>query len=69
MAGEGVDPDVIASLDVSDQSGHWERAQKFVAIAQRYLELRQITPDGTLAHRQSVLSLIESWEKIHQRRR
>ena len=63
MAGEGVDPDVIASLDVSDQSGHWERAQKFVAIAQRYLELRQITPDGTLAHRQSVLSLIESWEK------
>ena len=56
MAGEGVDPDTITSLDVSDQSGHWERAQKFVAIAQRFLELRQITPDSTLVRRISVLS-------------
>ena len=63
MAGEGVDPDAITSLDVSDQSGHWERAQKFVEIAQRYLELRDITPDGTLMQRKSVLSLMDLWEK------
>ena len=62
MAGEGVDPDAITSLDVSDQSGHWERAQKFVEIAQRYLELRDITPDGTLMQRKSVLSLMDLWE-------
>ena len=59
MAGEGVDPDAITSLDVSDQSGHWERAQKFVEIVQRYLELRAITPDGTLMQRKSVLSLMD----------
>jgi len=63
MAGEGVDPETITSLDVSDQSGHWERAQKFVEIAQRYLELRDITPDGTLMQRKSVLSLMDLWEK------
>ena len=63
MIGEGVDPKTVASLDVSDQSGHWERAQKFFAIVQRYLELRQITPDSTLALRNSVLSLINSWER------
>ncbi|MAC80968.1 MAG: double-strand break repair protein AddB [Rhodobacteraceae bacterium] len=33
MQGEGVGPDVIADLDVSDVSGHWARAQQFIAIA------------------------------------
>ncbi|WP_428927282.1 double-strand break repair protein AddB [Marinibacterium sp. SX1] len=33
MQGEGVSPDTIAGLDVSDLSGHWARAQRFIAIA------------------------------------
>ena len=33
MQGEGVGPDKIADLDVSDVSGHWARAQRFIAIA------------------------------------
>lgn len=33
MSGEGVEPEDIAALDVEDQSGHWQRAQQFIAIA------------------------------------
>ena len=33
MQGEGVSPETIAGLDVSDLSGHWARAQKFISIA------------------------------------
>ncbi|MEM8732010.1 MAG: double-strand break repair protein AddB, partial [Pseudomonadota bacterium] len=33
MQGEGVGPEAIANLDVSDVSGHWARAQRFISIA------------------------------------
>ncbi|MBB94698.1 MAG: double-strand break repair protein AddB [Rhodobacteraceae bacterium] len=33
MQGEGVSPQAIADLDVSDLSGHWARAQRFISIA------------------------------------
>ena len=38
MHGEGVPPHVIEELDVSDQSGHWQRALSFVRLIARYFE-------------------------------
>ncbi|MBT8000336.1 MAG: double-strand break repair protein AddB, partial [Planktomarina temperata] len=38
MQGEGIAPDVIEGLDISDFSGHWERALQFISIVQRYFE-------------------------------
>ena len=32
MQGEGVSPETLAALDVSDHSAHWARTQAFLAI-------------------------------------
>ncbi|MEM0948396.1 MAG: double-strand break repair protein AddB [Pseudomonadota bacterium] len=37
MQVEGVSPAAIEHLDVSDQSGHWARAQKFLSLATDFL--------------------------------
>jgi ATP-dependent helicase/nuclease subunit B len=37
MAGEGVAPQALAALDVSDHSAHWARTQAFLGIAAEYL--------------------------------
>lgn len=34
MQGEGVPPETIAALDISDQSGHWDRARRFIALVE-----------------------------------
>ena len=62
MAGEGVSPDVIEALDVSDQSGHWERAQAFFAIARHFLEDVEERPDAETRQRRIVESLIRRWK-------
>ncbi|MBD3677420.1 MAG: double-strand break repair protein AddB [Rhodobacteraceae bacterium] len=36
MQEEGVTPDAIAALDVTDLSGHWERSQQFLGIVSGY---------------------------------
>ena len=38
MQDEGVFPDDIAALDVSDESGHWQRALTFLQIVQRFFD-------------------------------
>ncbi|MBU2992328.1 double-strand break repair protein AddB [Octadecabacter sp. 1_MG-2023] len=38
MQGEGVPPEAIAGLDVTDQSGHWQRALSFIQLVQRYFD-------------------------------
>ncbi|KNG93659.1 double-strand break repair protein AddB [Pseudaestuariivita atlantica] len=59
MQGEGVTADTVAKLDVTDQSGHWARAQRFFGIVAHYLgaatgvdaETRQVrVTDAWLAH-------------------
>lgn len=62
MSGEGVSPDVISALDVSDQSGHWERAQAFFGIARHFLETVDQAPDSETRQRQIVERLAEHWE-------
>ena len=36
MQGEGVAPEKIRNLDVSDSSGHWQRSLEFVSLVERY---------------------------------
>ena len=61
MQGEGVSADVIAGLDVTDQSGHWERAKTFINIAQSYIDQSHDSPDTEARQRLIVQTLIERW--------
>lgn len=61
MQGEGVTPDDIAQLDVTDQSGHWERAKVFLGIVQDYLTLTESAPDKEARQRTHVQALAALW--------
>ena len=63
MQGEGVSAEDIAALDVSDQSGHWSRAQQFFAIAQTYLAQADGTPDSEGRQRLLTEHLIAQWSE------
>jgi len=61
MQGEGITPQAIRDLDVEDMSGHWARAQAFIAIAD------QFTGDGKgldaeARQRLVVENLIARWQ-------
>lgn len=62
MHSEGVSPDTIKSLDVSDQSGHWERAKSFLTIVQHYFGDTSDAPDAN--ERQMIITqrLIAHWQ-------
>ncbi|MBK0326014.1 double-strand break repair protein AddB [Rhodobacteraceae bacterium F11138] len=63
MQGEGVAPEVIRKLDVSDMSGHWARAQWFFDIAETYLQqLDGRALDSQARMRLAVQRLIASWQ-------
>ncbi len=61
MQGEGVSPDVIHGLDVSDQSGHWERALKFVSIVQDFFHDQHEAPDREARQRRVIEELGKVW--------
>ncbi|MEP1944397.1 MAG: double-strand break repair protein AddB, partial [Sulfitobacter sp.] len=61
MQSEGVSPQTIADLDVTDQSGHWERAKIFLGIVQDYLSLTQAKPDKEARQRARVLAIAALW--------
>ncbi|MEH6646172.1 double-strand break repair protein AddB [Sulfitobacter sp.] len=61
MQGEGVTPDKIAELDVTDQSGHWERAKVFLGIVQNYLSLTEAMPDKEARQRARVAAIATLW--------
>lgn len=63
MQGEGVSAQTIADLDVSDQSGHWERAQKFLDIAHAYLDQMASQPDSEARRRQMVQRIAVHWQE------
>ncbi|WP_147126534.1 double-strand break repair protein AddB [Shimia ponticola] len=61
MQSEGVPAEALHALDVSDQSGHWQRALKFVQIATDYAaDADVIEPEA--AQRLRALALAEAWE-------
>ncbi len=62
MSGEGVSPDTIQALDITDQSGHWERAQAFFGIARHFLETVDQSPDSETRQRMIVERLIAKWQ-------
>ena len=61
MQGEGVTADTINGLDVSDISGHWQRTQTFIRIAQDYLAQTTTQPDKEAQQRQFVCALADRW--------
>ncbi|MFK7744991.1 MAG: double-strand break repair protein AddB [Roseobacter sp.] len=62
MQGEGVAAQTIRDLDVSDESGHWQRAQTFIQIAQDFLQKTSTAPDKEARQRQLVCDLVEYWD-------
>lgn len=62
MSGEGVSPDTIQALDISDQSGHWERAQAFFGIARNFLSDVDHAPDKETRQRMIIQQLAEEWD-------
>ncbi|MQQ08191.1 double-strand break repair protein AddB [Epibacterium sp. SM1979] len=62
MQGEGVSTDVIRDLDVTDQSGHWARAQSFIGIADQLVALHDDAMDKEARQRQLVTDLIARWQ-------
>lgn len=62
MQGEGVSPEQIAALDVSDQSGHWERALKFVNIITMFFGSETDAPDLEARQRMVIEALSHKWK-------
>ncbi|WP_238366415.1 double-strand break repair protein AddB [Mesobacterium pallidum] len=62
MQGEGVPPEAIAALDVTDESGHWRRAQQFLSIVQHYFEDTHPAPDAQARSRALVSRLAALWQ-------
>ncbi|MFQ6546474.1 double-strand break repair protein AddB [Aestuariibius sp. 2305UL40-4] len=62
MRGEGVGADDIVAVDVSDASGHWERALKFVRITERFLGETSDAPDPETRLRKATETLVARWQ-------
>lgn len=62
MQAEGVTPEDIANLDVTDQSGHWERAQRFLKIVTRYFDPDCDTPDAATVNRMALDLRLRRWQ-------
>ncbi|RKF13391.1 double-strand break repair protein AddB [Roseovarius spongiae] len=61
MQTEGVSPDAIDALDVSDQSGHWDRIRAFLNIVRRFTQAPDL-PDAGAWQRQAVEATIAAWQ-------
>ncbi|SDX41238.1 double-strand break repair protein AddB [Ruegeria halocynthiae] len=62
MQGEGVSPDAIRQLDVSDMSGHWARAQAFIGIADQFMDSGAGAMDAQARQRRVIENLIARWQ-------
>ena len=62
MQGEGVSPDRLAALDVTDLSGHWDRSLQFMQIVQRYFGDTTEAPDQEARQRLVVERLVANWQ-------
>ncbi len=61
MLGEGVAPDKISALDISDQSGHWDRALKFLNIIAPFFDTAKEPPDQEARQRMVITALAGKW--------
>ena len=62
MQGEGVAPETVMALDVTDQSGHWERTKIFFSIVHEYLEARKLSPDKERLQRMTIERICNLWQ-------
>lgn len=67
MQAEGVTPDDISALDVTDQSGHWDRAQRFLQIVTQYFDPATDTPDAAGVNRMALDQRLHRWQQIPPR--
>jgi double-strand break repair protein AddB len=63
MHGEGVAPDAISTLDITDQSGHWERIKSFLHIVRPYFEADLDTPDKETRQRLVIEHMTQNWQE------
>lgn len=61
MQGEGVEPDVIANLDVTDQSGHWQRSLSFIQLVQQFFDTEN-QPDIEGRQRRVIEAQVARWQ-------
>ena len=62
MQDEGVSPDAIRALDVTDRSGHWQRSQMFLDIVERYFGgTGSEPPDISARQRRVTEHMIREW--------
>ncbi len=63
MQGEGVDPDAVRSLDVTDLSGHWQRSLTFLDVVERFFGSDSgEPPDQEARQRQVIERLVQGWK-------
>ena len=62
MQSEGVSPETIAALDISDQSGHWERSLKFLRILHDFFDPGTTAPDTEARQRRVIEATLEKWQ-------
>lgn len=62
MHGEGVTPEAIRRLDVSDISGHWARSLRFLDIVTPFFESVKETPDPESLQRALFSLLAQKWQ-------
>ncbi len=61
MMGEGVPPEVLKGLDVSDQSGHWQRSLQFLDIVMPFFD-EESAPDAQAFARRALAARQTAWE-------
>lgn len=63
MHGEGVDPDAITNLDVTDESGHWARSLRFFEIVKAYFDPANDAPGTEQRQRAAIEGLARHWQQ------
>ncbi len=63
MQGENVPPETIAQLDVTDQSGHWERIKSFLGIITQYFDPNTDQPDKEARQRLVIDHVTRRWKQ------
>ncbi|MEM8774486.1 MAG: double-strand break repair protein AddB [Pseudomonadota bacterium] len=63
MQGEAVDPDVISNLDITDQSGHWERIKAFLRIIRPYFDTSSNDLDVETRQRRVIEYFVRLWRQ------
>ena len=62
MQGEGVLPSALEALDITDQSGHWQRIKSFLGIVQTFFDPEETAPDHEARQRLIIDNLCQKWQ-------